>query len=123
MVKRMTIEGPLYYYWVSHPNLQYIVSPVLRNSKLYTKAVEDLNNLTFFRLRNAFYKYNIIYNMSSDGRLSHHACQIAHEHTDGVIKMRKSQLQNEEELQKARKKRHLDFLDILLFARVSWVQG
>ncbi|XP_006502787.2 cytochrome P450 4A14 isoform X2 [Mus musculus] len=51
------------------------------NSKLYTKAVEDLNNLTFFRLRNAFYKYNIIYNMSSDGRLSHHACQIAHEHT------------------------------------------
>jgi len=89
------------------------------NSKLYTKAVEDLNNLTFFRLRNAFYKYNIIYNMSSDGRLSHHACQIAHEHTDGVIKMRKSQLQNEEELQKARKKRHLDFLDILLFARME----
>lgn len=81
----MTIEGPLYYYWVSHPNLQYIVSPVLRNSKLYTKAVEDLNNLTFFRLRNAFYKYNIIYNMSSDGRLSHHACQIAHEHTGSVF--------------------------------------
>uniref|UniRef100_A0A8C6IC11 Cytochrome P450, family 4, subfamily a, polypeptide 14 n=1 Tax=Mus spicilegus TaxID=10103 RepID=A0A8C6IC11_MUSSI len=89
------------------------------NSKSYTKAVEDLNNLTFFRLRNAFYKYNIIYNMSSDGCLSHHACQIAHEHTDGVIKMRMSQLQNEEELQKARKKRRLDFLDILLFARME----
>uniref|UniRef100_A0A8I6GLR5 Cytochrome P450, family 4, subfamily a, polypeptide 3 n=1 Tax=Rattus norvegicus TaxID=10116 RepID=A0A8I6GLR5_RAT len=89
------------------------------NSRSYTKAVEDLNNLTFFRVRSAFYGNSIIYNMSSDGRLSRRACQIAHEHTDGVIKMRKAQLQNEEELQKARKKRHLDFLDILLFAKME----
>lgn len=40
-----------------------------------------------------------------------------------MIKRRKAQLQNEEELQKARKKRRLDFLDILLFAKVSGVQG
>lgn len=42
---------------------------------------------------------------------------------DGVIKMRKAQLQNEEELEKVKKKRRLDFLDILLFAKVSGVQG
>nr|XP_034358379.1 cytochrome P450 4A14 isoform X2 [Arvicanthis niloticus] len=89
------------------------------NSKSYTKAVEDLNNLTFFRMRSAFYKSNIIYNMSSDGHLSHRACKIAHEHTDGVIKMRKAQLQDEAELQKAKNKRRLDFLDILLFAQIE----
>ncbi|XP_032746227.1 cytochrome P450 4A14 [Rattus rattus] len=89
------------------------------NSRSYTKAVEDLNNLTFFRVRSAFYGNSIIYNMSSDGRLSRRACQIAHEHTDGVIKTRKAQLQNEEEFQMVRKKRRLDFLDILLFAKME----
>ena len=39
--------------------------------------------------------------------------------TDQVIKSRRSQLQDEEELEKLKKKRRLDFLDILLFARVS----
>ncbi|XP_032744822.1 cytochrome P450 4A2 [Rattus rattus] len=89
------------------------------NSRSYTKAVEDLNNLIFFHVRSAFYGNSIIYNMSSDGRLYHRACQIAHEHTDGVIKTRKAQLQNEEEFQTVRKKRRLDFLDILLFAKME----
>ena len=39
--------------------------------------------------------------------------------TDTVIKERKSRLQKEGELEKVRGRRHLDFLDILLFARVS----
>ncbi|XP_057639982.1 cytochrome P450 4A14-like isoform X7 [Chionomys nivalis] len=57
--------------------------------------------------------------LSSDGRLFYHACQLAHEHTDGVIKMRKAQLQNEEELEKLKKKRRLDFLDILLLSKME----
>ena len=39
--------------------------------------------------------------------------------TDAVIKERKACLQEEGELEKVRSRRHLDFLDILLFARVS----
>ncbi|MEJ1282600.1 hypothetical protein NN561_013560 [Cricetulus griseus] len=39
--------------------------------------------------------------------------------SDGVIKMRKAQLQNEEELERVKKKRRLDFLDILLFAKME----
>ncbi|XP_040612878.1 cytochrome P450 4A14 isoform X2 [Mesocricetus auratus] len=89
------------------------------NSRSYTKAVEDLNSLVFFRMRSVFYANNTVYKMSSDGRLFHRACQLAHEHTDGVIKMRKAQLQNEGELEKVRKKRRLDFLDILLFAKME----
>lgn len=37
--------------------------------------------------------------------------------------MRKAQLQNEAELEKFRKKKRLDFLDILLFAQVSRHRG
>ena len=36
-----------------------------------------------------------------------------------MIKLRKAQLQEERELEKVRNKRHLDFLDILLLAKVS----
>ena len=39
--------------------------------------------------------------------------------TDAVIEKRKACLQKEGELEKVRSRRHLDFLDILLFARVS----
>ncbi|KAI4590987.1 hypothetical protein MJG53_002036 [Ovis ammon polii x Ovis aries] len=39
--------------------------------------------------------------------------------TDAVIKERKAHLQKEGELEKVRSRRHLDFLDILLFARME----
>ncbi|EHB09009.1 Cytochrome P450 4A22 [Heterocephalus glaber] len=39
--------------------------------------------------------------------------------SDPVIKQRKSQLQNERELEKIKRKRRLDFLDILLFAKMD----
>lgn len=37
---------------------------------------------------------------------------------DQIIKQRKAQLKDDKELENIRKKRHLDFLDILLFAKV-----
>ncbi|XP_005398705.1 PREDICTED: cytochrome P450 4A6-like [Chinchilla lanigera] len=89
------------------------------NSHSYIQAIGDLNNLFFARVRNAFHQNDIIYSLSSNGRRSKHASQLAHEHTDQVIKQRKAQLQNEEELDKVRKKRHLDFLDILLFSKTE----
>nr|XP_038965259.1 cytochrome P450 4A12 isoform X2 [Rattus norvegicus] len=90
-----------------------------RKYKSYIKAVEDLNNLSFFRIRNIFHQNDIIYSLSSNGRKARSAWQLAHEHTDQVIKSRKAQLQDEEELQKVKQKRRLDFLDILLFARIE----
>ncbi|KAI4580162.1 hypothetical protein MJT46_001530 [Ovis ammon polii x Ovis aries] len=39
--------------------------------------------------------------------------------TDAVIKEKKAHLQKEGELEKVRSRRHLDFLDILLFARMQ----
>ncbi|XP_004413225.1 PREDICTED: cytochrome P450 4A6-like [Odobenus rosmarus divergens] len=88
-----------------------------RYSQSYLQAVRDLNNLVFSRIRNAFYQKDIIYRLTPEGRWNHRACQLAHQHTDRVIKLRKAQLQEEGELEKVRSKRHLDFLDILLFAQ------
>nr|XP_027792987.1 cytochrome P450 4A6-like isoform X3 [Marmota flaviventris] len=90
-----------------------------RHSQSYVKAIGDLNNLFFDRVRNAFHQNDTIYGLSSNGRLFHRACQLAHEHTDQVIKERKAQLQNERVLEKIRRKRRLDFLDILLFAKME----
>ncbi|XP_041507689.1 cytochrome P450 4A10-like [Microtus oregoni] len=87
------------------------------NYKTYIQAIADLNKLFYSRVRNIFHQNDTIYSLSSNGRLADRACQLAHDHTDGVIKMRKNQLQDEGELEKVKKKRRLDFLDILLFAR------
>ncbi|XP_059975099.1 cytochrome P450 4A11-like [Mesoplodon densirostris] len=83
------------------------------------QAIRDLGNLTITRLRNAFHQNDIIYRLTPEDRWSHRACQLAHQHTDGVIRRRKAHLQKEGELEKVRSKRHLDFLDILLFARME----
>ncbi|XP_062047243.1 cytochrome P450 4A5 [Lepus europaeus] len=90
-----------------------------RNSQSYIQAVGDLNNLVFARVRNIFHHSDFLYSLSPEGRLSHRACQLAHEHTDRVIKQRKAQLQQEGELEKVRRKRRLDFLDVLLFAKME----
>ncbi|KAM8789524.1 cytochrome P450 4A11 [Rhynchonycteris naso] len=90
-----------------------------RNSQSYIQAIGDLKNLFYNRVRNFFYQNDIIYWLTPQGRWNHQSCQVAHEHTDQVIKLRKAHLQEQEELEKVRRKRHLDFLDILLFARMK----
>ncbi|XP_069934651.1 cytochrome P450 4A4-like isoform X2 [Oryctolagus cuniculus] len=90
-----------------------------RNSHSYIQAINDLNNLVFYRARNVFHQSDFLYRLSPEGRLFHRACQLAHEHTDRVIQQRKAQLQQEGELEKVRRKRRLDFLDVLLFAKME----
>ncbi|XP_075395841.1 cytochrome P450 4A6-like isoform X2 [Tenrec ecaudatus] len=57
--------------------------------------------------------------LTPEGRLNHRACEVAHKHTDQVIKQRKAYLQEERELEKVRRKKNLDFLDILLCAKME----
>ncbi|XP_028640422.1 cytochrome P450 4A10-like isoform X2 [Grammomys surdaster] len=90
-----------------------------RNSKSYLQAVSDLSSLMISRMKNVFLHNDIVYNLTSHGRKTNSACQIAHEHTDHVVKLRKAQVQDKESMEKLRGKRHLDFLDILLFSRME----
>ncbi|XP_045401435.1 cytochrome P450 4A11 isoform X2 [Lemur catta] len=68
---------------------------------------------------NAFYQNDTMYSLTPSGRRNRRACQLAHEHTDRVIQRRKAQLQVEGELEKVRRKKHLDFLDILLLVNME----
>ncbi|XP_049631140.1 cytochrome P450 4A11-like [Suncus etruscus] len=90
-----------------------------RKSQSYTQAIEKLKKFFYSRVRNAFHQNDFLYSLSFNGRSNSKVCEVAHEHTDHVIQQRKMQLQNEGELEKIKKKRHLDFLDILLFSRTE----
>ncbi|XP_030637190.1 cytochrome P450 4T8 [Chanos chanos] len=89
----------------------------------YIKAVYELCNLVNLRFRVFPYHSNIIFHLSPHGYRYRKACRIAHSHTEEVIRKRKEALQNEKELDTVQKKRNLDFLDILLFARDEQKQG
>ncbi|NXJ88518.1 CP4B1 protein, partial [Corythaixoides concolor] len=86
------------------------------NSDYYIKAVYDLSYLVSDRVQNFSYQ-DIFYNLTHKAHKFQDACKLAHAHTDKVIKERKMLLSSENELDKIRKKRHLDFLDILLCAK------
>ncbi|XP_032103382.1 cytochrome P450 4A11 isoform X1 [Sapajus apella] len=90
-----------------------------RDSQSYIQAIMDMNNLFFSRVRNAFHQNDTIYSLTTAGRWSHRACQLAHQHTDRVIQERKARLQEQGELEKVENKRHLDLLDILLLAKME----
>uniref|UniRef100_Q4QQR3 Cytochrome P450, family 4, subfamily b, polypeptide 1 n=1 Tax=Xenopus tropicalis TaxID=8364 RepID=Q4QQR3_XENTR len=89
----------------------------------YIQAVYDLSWLTQQRIRTFPYHSNLIYFLSPHGFRFRKACRIAHLHTDKVIGQRKKLLESKEELEKVQKKRHLDFLDILLCSKDENGQG
>ncbi|NWQ60271.1 CP4B1 protein, partial [Neopipo cinnamomea] len=86
------------------------------NSHYYIKAVFDLSYLLSQRIQTFSFK-DVFYNLTRKDREFQDACKLAHTHTDKVIKERKMLLSSEEELDKILKKRHLDFLDILLCSK------
>ncbi|XP_013931806.1 PREDICTED: cytochrome P450 4B1 [Thamnophis sirtalis] len=83
----------------------------------YVQAVFELCFLIYARMHHIVGLSDLLYWFSSHGFRFRKACQVAHLHTEKVIKERKESLKAEEELQKIQAKRHLDFLDILLCAK------
>ncbi|NXC58798.1 CP4B1 protein, partial [Aleadryas rufinucha] len=86
------------------------------NSHYYVRAVYDLTCLLSNRIQTFSFK-DVFYDLTRKGREFQDACKLAHTHTDQVIQERKMLLSNEKELDKIQKKRHLDFLDILLCSK------
>ncbi|XP_043860140.1 cytochrome P450 4B1-like [Dromiciops gliroides] len=79
----------------------------------YYLAVADLTLLMQERIFTFQYHNDFLYWITAHGRNFLRACKVAHNHTDKVIRERKAALKGEK-LEKTQKKRHLDFLDILL---------
>ncbi|KAJ6634556.1 hypothetical protein lerEdw1_013964 [Lerista edwardsae] len=88
-----------------------------RKLDYYVKSVSDLTLLVFQRATSFLFQSNLIYQCTPSGRRFKEATRLTHQHTKKVIEERKKSLQNERELEKIKKKRHLDFLDILLCAK------
>ncbi|XP_054835331.1 cytochrome P450 4B1-like [Eublepharis macularius] len=83
----------------------------------YIKTVFDLCFMFYQRMKTPLHHNDLIYWFTSEGRQFRKGCKIAHHHTDKVIRERKESLKDVRELEKILKKRHLDFLDILLCAK------
>ncbi|XP_032660910.1 cytochrome P450 4B1-like [Chelonoidis abingdonii] len=111
-VSLMTLDSIMKCAFSCHSNCQ-----TDSDSDYYIKAVYDLTYLVFHRIRFFPFHNDFIYKISSQGRRFQEACRLAHQHTDKVIKERKTSLQDQQELEKIQKKKYLDFLDILLCAK------
>ncbi|XP_046940183.1 cytochrome P450 4A11-like [Lynx rufus] len=88
----------------------------------YVEIFEHVSLMTLNTIMKCAFSYQGSHQadrLTPEGRWNHQACQLAHQHSDGVIKLKKAQLQEEGELEKVRSKRHLDFLDILRFAKME----
>ncbi|XP_053104385.1 cytochrome P450 4B1-like isoform X2 [Hemicordylus capensis] len=83
----------------------------------YVQAIGDLSSLVQERVQKVVYHNDFIYRLCPHGYRFFNACNVAHVHTDKVIRERKALLKDERELEKIQKKRYLDFLDILLCAK------
>ncbi|XP_066538734.1 cytochrome P450 4T8 [Hoplias malabaricus] len=89
----------------------------------YIKAVYELCDLVNLRFRFFPYHSDLIFHLSPHGYKYRRACNIAHKHTEEVVKKRKKALANEKDQDISQRKRNLDFLDILLHARDEQQQG
>lgn len=110
-VSLMTLDSIMKCAFSCHSNCQ------TNRKNTYIQAVYDLCHMVHQRLRIFPYHNDIIYWLSPHGFQFRKACRIAHDHTDKVIHERKESLKDEQEFEKIQKKRHLDFLDILLCAK------
>ncbi|XP_043818614.1 cytochrome P450 4A6-like isoform X3 [Dromiciops gliroides] len=90
-----------------------------RNADDYIRAVREQGNLMFERVRYSLYHNDLIYWFSPQGYQSRQSARWAHEYTDKVIRKRKQHLHEEGGLEAVLKKRHLDFVDILLCAKTE----
>ncbi|KAM3840682.1 taurochenodeoxycholic 6 alpha-hydroxylase-like [Vipera latastei] len=88
-----------------------------RDMNCYVQATSDLDFLTFRRITSTLLRSYFLYSCTPSGKKFKQACKLVHHHTGKVIEERKKSLHNERELEKIQKKRHLDFLDILLCAK------
>eukprot|EP00058_Branchiostoma_floridae_P018876 XP_002604365.1 hypothetical protein BRAFLDRAFT_85457 [Branchiostoma floridae] len=81
-------------------------------------AVYELSRLVLERIQFFPYHFDFIYNLSPSGRRFREQCDIVHGISEHLIRQRKKALQDGDAKEEQRRK-YLDFLDILLQAKVE----
>uniref|UniRef100_A0A674EBD7 aromatase n=1 Tax=Salmo trutta TaxID=8032 RepID=A0A674EBD7_SALTR len=116
-VSLMTLDSIMKCAFSSNTNCQTV------GTNSYIKAVYELSDLVNVRFRIFPYHSEWIFQLSPHGYKYRKACNVAHSHTEEIIRKRKEALKDEKELGRIQAKRNLDFLDILLCARDEDQQG
>ncbi|XP_032884389.1 cytochrome P450 4B1-like [Amblyraja radiata] len=107
----MTLDSILKCAFSYHSNCQ------IESHNSYIQAVYELGFLASHRFKVFHHHYDLIYYFSRDGYRFRKGCDLAHEHTDRVIRQRKEALKDEKEMERIKEKKHRDFLDILLCSK------
>ena len=94
-----------------------------RNPSEYIAAILELSALVTKRHHQIFMHMDFLYYLTPDGRRFRRACDLVHDFTDAVIQERRRTLfsQDSHDLLKAKAKtKTLDFIDVLLLAKVGF---
>ncbi|PFX16164.1 Leukotriene-B4 omega-hydroxylase 3 [Stylophora pistillata] len=83
----------------------------------YIRAVYDASDEVLNRLMNPLLHSDIIYKMTAGAKRYSEVCAVTQAKAKEVIRERRATLQDSVEQEKLKKRRYLDFLDILLAAR------
>jgi len=83
----------------------------------YIVVVYEASGQILDRLMNPLIHADEVYKLTPDGMKFFKNCNFVHAKADGIVKARRKALQDNAEKEKLRKKKHLDFLDILLEAK------
>ncbi|ESO91583.1 hypothetical protein LOTGIDRAFT_122078 [Lottia gigantea] len=83
----------------------------------YVSSVNRVSKLLIERSITPLHLITLIYKMTAKGKEFFKLCDYMHKFAEGVIETRKKDLEKESSQEELKKKRHLDFLDILLTAR------
>ncbi|WAR19172.1 CP4A4-like protein [Mya arenaria] len=78
----------------------------------YIQGVYDVSELVAKRVVNPLYHYKFIYKLSGNGKRFQAACDAIHEHSERIIRERRSLIASEKP-----GTRNMDFLDVLLTAK------
>ena len=93
------------------------VISVPRVSHPYIKSIYEISDLVMKRVYNVFHHNDLFYYLSPTGWRWRRAVNNAHAFTHNVIEKRKREAAGSDGMRKTR--RYVDFLDILISARVS----
>ncbi|XP_046710651.1 cytochrome P450 4F3 [Silurus meridionalis] len=90
-------------------------------SSLYISAIFELSELVVKRQRCLLHHWEWLYKRSADGQRFHRACEIVHNFTAKVVQERRSQFLSQEQTESSthasRKRRAIDFIEVLLLSK------
>ena len=93
-----------------------------RSPSEYIAAILELSSLIMKRQRQLFLRMDFLYYLTADGRRFRKACDLVHDFTDAVIRERRRTLHSQgvdESVKAKAKSQTLDFIDVLLLAKVG----